>query len=790
VNETSSDFLVGNVEAHGNRLWNRLGDEDWDSVPDGSMETVLRGKDLPKDGEGKPAWIASFVPSPAPKLGGRAQYLLLETSRTKVWRHSHKSSYWVCLLEQKDTEASKPRCRPLIDPADASNITLGPGEAASDFTMEIQHGEFSSSGKRIIFARGNDLYLTTTATLFSSNPMRTRITNDGTKHRILNGIADWVYEEEVFESTDAIWSHPDIDHLFAFLRTDDTDVYTIDIPIYDPTDRREADDESYPGHKKLRYPKAGSPNPSVSVWIYDGFGKGAGRIIGIEDAWKVAGGTVEDFLILDVSWYPSGDGLANSAKQPLLLVRSSNRNQTLGKELLVSFDADKHLWIARVARTLSEADGAWINPGPNLPIDSRSHVVLTNRPDDGRQHIGYFSSPESKTIDRWLTWGSGWDVTSIVGVNSTAVIFEATLDPASYERADGKAVSGIERHVWAVDLGTANGIGSFPRLRLLSPRTSKPPAVKRGRNSILQAISGLKSHLGSRSTAEEAGRTESEQPAKFSARAVSPADQYLLLSYSGPALPWTAILPLAQPSGLILMESNERLGAHLRNYSLPTSRFFEIAVETSTGPQSLNTLEIRPPNFDSSGKTKYRALFRVYGGPSSQVVVPSFSLGFHEALASLRTDPYIIYQVDARGTFGRGRNFTTSIYRRLGQLEPQDQHAAARALCSTLPYLDAGRLAIWGWSFGGYLTSRVVDIDREPRTFKAAVAVAPVTDWSFYDSVYAERYLSTPAENPDGYHEGQVKGEGKGWSQGKTLVVHGTADGEFVFRIGNAEGPD
>lgn len=786
-NETNSDFLVGHVESWGGRIWNGTKEEDWSLARDGPLEVVLKGEELPRDKEGKVARVLSAVPAPGQK--GRSRYLLLETQREKVWRHSHRSSYWVCRLGRDDMHLDTvdlektPTCAPLLNP---SSSTTG---SANDFSMDVQLAQFSPSGKDIIYVRENNLHLVTTASLFS-HPNLLQITKDGNKHRILNGIADWVYEEEVFEATSALWPHPDLDRLFAFLRTDDSEVHEVRIPLYDAENVAEDEkDGSYPGQRKLRYPKAGSANPSVSVWIWDGREEDKGilsRVVGIEQTWSSVDGAAQDFLVLEAMWYPfPAASVSDGLWEAQLLIRTANRQQTVIKEMLATWNRSKGLWIADTVRTFTEPDGAWIEVGPPFAIDASKHVNVMNRASNGRNHIALVSGRRAQGVDRWLTWGSGWDVTGIIGiVNRTVVIFEATLDPTTFEKGAHGVVSGVERHIWSVDLQASNG--PLPGLKLVSPISQDPSMVARKLgNSILQSISGgRQTRLGSRSVG-------APSPARFAARALSPLGNYLVLSYGGSGVPWTELLRLSRlgASTRVVMERNDpirRLSTdNGGDYEFPTSRVFEVPLKDENGaPLILNALEIRPPGFDDSGKTKYRALFRVYGGPSSQVVVPAFSLGFHEAIASLRGDPFVVFQVDGRGTFGRGRNFTSTIYRRLGQLEPQDQHAAARYLVEALPYLDGSKMAIWGWSFGGYLTSRVVDWDlKELRTFKAAIAVAPVTDWRFYDSVYTERYLDLPSKNPEGYKKGAVKGQGLGWTRGRTLVIHGTADGGFHRRL-------
>jgi len=186
---------------------------------------------------------------------------------------------------------------------------------------------------------------------------------------------------------------------------------------------------------------------------------------------------------------------------------------------------------------------------------------------------------------------------------------------------------------------------------------------------------------------------------------------------------------------------------------------------------------IRPPGFDP-GK-KYPMLVYVYGGPGSQTVVNSYRMGhtqlWHYFLAS---QGYIVVSIDGRGTGGRGSDFRKTVYKRLGELETSDQIEAASKLAE-LDYVDQDRVGIWGWSYGGFMSTLALAEGSD--VFSAAVAVAPVTDWRYYDTIYTERYMQTPAENSEGYSNyapvnlaGKIKGD--------YLIIHGTGDDNVHFQ--------
>jgi dipeptidyl-peptidase-4 len=221
------------------------------------------------------------------------------------------------------------------------------------------------------------------------------------------------------------------------------------------------------------------------------------------------------------------------------------------------------------------------------------------------------------------------------------------------------------------------------------------------------------------------------------------------------------------------MESNEELAERIGRFELGAKEFFTF--QTVDG-QDLNGYFIKPANFNPN--QTYPLLMYVYGGPGSQNVRNSWG-GlrdfWHQHLAA---EGYIVACVDNRGTGGRGRDFKHMTYANLGKLETEDQIAAATYL-GDLPYIDSSRIGIWGWSYGGYMSSLSLMLGND--VFKAAIAVAPVTTWRYYDTIYTERYLQTPQLNAKGYddyspitHVDKLKGN--------FLLIHGTGDDNVHFQ--------
>ncbi|MBI1316020.1 prolyl oligopeptidase family serine peptidase [bacterium] len=232
------------------------------------------------------------------------------------------------------------------------------------------------------------------------------------------------------------------------------------------------------------------------------------------------------------------------------------------------------------------------------------------------------------------------------------------------------------------------------------------------------------------------------------------------------APPVTSLWDVRKLKQLRVLEDNAELKSRLGALSLSTPEFLEI--QGAQGP--LKAYRILPPNFDPS--KKYPVLMHVYGGPGHQTVTDRYDAAngmWHQMLAR---KGYIVVSVDNRGTGFRGRDFRKSTYGQLGKLETEDQMAAANAL-GALPYVDASRIGIWGWSYGGYMSS--LCITQGADVFKAAIAVAPVTNWRFYDNIYTERYMGLPLNNASGYDDNSPVSHASKL-KGAYFLVHGTAD--------------
>lgn len=599
--------------------------------------------------------------------------VLVSTLEQRNWRHSFTAVYYVFDV---DSQTAEP-----LDPAHPE--------------ARVQLATWNEQSDAIVFTRENNMFLRKL-----SDENVTQITDDGGPEYFY-GIPDWVYEEEVFGDRSATWWSREGQYI-AFLRTNETEV--VEYPIQYFVSRPSGDspppgEEYYPEVDQIKYPKAGSPNPTVDLMFYD-VEKGDVFSVPIEGNFPD-----DDRIINFVMWADNG-----------VLVKTTNRISDVLQVSLVDVGARAGKTVRHV--DVNEIDGGWYEISQDaryIPADPEN-----GRPDagyidsvihDNGDHLAYFT-PMENPEPIMLTKGTEWEVAKgplAVDLKNNLVYFTSTKE------------SPIQRHIYSVHLD-GTGMKGFTDTSL-----------------------------------------ESYYDISFSSGA-----GFGLLSYHGPKIPWQKVVSTpGNPNAYEqIIEENKDLADSAKKYELPLLEYGTIDVE---GFQ-LNYVERRPPHFDK--KKKYPVLFYQYSGPGSQTVTKKFGVDFQSFVASALG--YIVVTVDGRGTGYIGRKARVAIRDHLGRYEAQDQIAAAQHWAAK-PYVDASRLAIWGWSFGGFNTLKTLEADGG-RTFSYGMAVAPVTDWRFYDSIYTERYMRTPQLNPDGYDETAVTNVTSLAGNVRFLIMHGVAD--------------
>lgn len=583
--------------------------------------------------------------------------ILIQTQTRYIYRHSFTAVYYLYNV----------RNRTLVPLSDN-----GPQQVPL----------FSRDGNMVAFVRDNNLFLV--KLLFNNS--ESQITKDGKFNEIINGIPDWVNEEE-FSNNRSFDFNAD-GTMLAWIRYDESRVPLFSFPWYKGEYPALEDYAVYPGQYEYKYPMAGETNSTVTVHTFDIKSRVTRQIKLPLDA---------DGYIPRIKFTSDPEKLAiftQNRHQDRLEIYMANPRSTECK-MVVRDNVDKY-----------------INEGvyQHLHFYDNHFVLMSER--DGYNHLYLYNL--NGTLVKQVTKGD-FVVTDFYGYDEKTGDFyyasnqESPLRTAVY-RTDAK-----------------------------------------GKTTKLSGQAGQNRAIFSKSL------------------------KYFMNVYSNLNTP--PVTSLCDNKGKVLkvLEDNHQLNAKLAELKLGSREFFTFT--TSEGVE-LNGYMVKPADFDAT--RKYPVILYQYSGPGSQQVLDSWSTGnmggtlYEQYMAQ---QGFIMACVDGRGTGGRGAAFERCTYLNLGDLESKDQVETALYLGS-LPYVDKDHIGIWGWSFGGFNT--LMSMSEGRPVFAAGVAVAPPTSWRYYDSVYTERFMRTPKENPDGYARNPIARAGQ--LHGKLLICHGLADDNVHFR--------
>ena len=564
--------------------------------------------------------------------------LLLESETEPIYRRSKRAKYFVY-----DRTTNK------------TSLLFG---------SKIQEPKFSPDGSKVAFVFERNLYVKD----LGANSIE-QITSDGSEH-IINGLSDWVYEEE-FGFVRAFDWNADGSAL-AFMQFDETLVPTYSMDVIG--------DNLYPFPYTFKYPKAGETNSVVGLYLYS---------LADKNVTSILLGDEKPYYIPRIKFSPNKNKL---------MVQTINRHQNHLQ--LWSYDIQQ-----RTAQViLEERENTYVDVHDNLKFLKDESFLWTSER-DGYNHIYHYKA--DGTLKKQLTQGD-WEVTRFFGVQEkTKEVYYASVEPGSTERA-----------VYSVKL---NG----SRKRALSPEN--------GTNGV----------------------------------AFSADYKYYIHTFEDSNTPTQYNLRSTETGKIIRpIEDNANLKNKLSNYSLSTKEFSTIEINGN----ELNMWMIKPKDFDPN--KKYPLLMYQYSGPGSQKVANSWNDTNDFWHQSLVQKGYIVACVDGRGTGFKGTAFKKVTYKQLVHFETLDQIEVARKL-GQKPFIDAERIGIWGWSYGGHMSTNCILKGND--VFSLAIAVAPVTSWRFYDTIYTERFMRTPQENPEGYDLNSPFNYPE-LLKGDYLLIHGSGD--------------
>ena len=561
--------------------------------------------------------------------------IILGTNFQSIYRHSYKGTFYAYDIPSKKL------------------VLIG---------KQIQEPIFSPNSKFIAYAKNNNLFVKNMET----NTV-TQVTFDGEKNSIINGITDWVYEEEFAFVRAFKWNTTG--EYLAYLKFDESKVPTFSMDI--------VGEKLYPRKQEFKYPKAGEENAKVSLHVFDMKAK-------IDKKLSLP----NDEYIPRIQW----------STDPYTLVATTlNRQQNNLKLNAIDVTDLKHSIL------LEEKDDAYIDVTDNLTF-LEDHSFIWTSEQDGFNHIYHYNN-RGKLINQ-VTKGN-WEVTNYYGFHKRKkIIYYQSVENGS-----------INRGVYAIRLNGKN------------------------KKLLTQSV----------------GQSDASFSKNFN---------YFINSYSSAETPPVYSLYTEKGKKVKDILNNDKLKQNLATYNFSKKEFSTITINEN----ELNMWMLKPSNFDAT--KKYPLLLFQYSGPGSQQVANTWNGSndyWHNMLAQ---KGIIVACVDGRGTGFKGAAFKKSTYLNLVKYETEDQIAVAKQLAKK-PFIDQSKIGIWGWSFGGHMSTNCILKGND--VFSMAIAVAPVTSWRFYDTIYTERFLRTPQENPIGYDENSpINYADK--LKGNYLLVHGTGD--------------
>ena len=578
--------------------------------------------------------------------------MLIQTNTHKIYRRSFTADYYIYTIQSRKLEKLS---------------TGGPQQIPT----------WSPDGNQIAFVRDNNIFL---VKLLYDNA-ESQITKDGKFNEIINGVPDWVYEEE-FSTNRSLCFTAD-SRMLCWIKYDERKVKEYSLQLFMGSHPTMKANEVYPGTYTYKYPKAGEDNSIVSVWSYEIQTHKTNRLQ----------------VPLEGDGYIPRIKSTNDANR--IIVFTMNRHQ----DVLNLYAVNPRTTLSQLL--IKEQGDKYVKEEAMEGITIGQNSILLPSDRDGYMHLYLYNMNGS--LIRKIGDGN-YDITSIYG-------YDETTGDVYYQAA---SINSHDRQIFV--------------------------SHKNGKTERLTDTNGWN-------------------------KAIFSGDyKYFLNTWSNYNTPYVFTIRDSKGKVLSTPVDNKELKEKVKTYGFNGRETFSFT--TSEGVK-LDGWMVKPKDFDTN--KKYPVILFQYSGPGSQQVIDAWNAGsmgnggaFDYYLAQ---QGFIVVCVDGRGTGGRGAAFEKCTYQRIGELESRDQIETALWL-GKQSYIDKERIGIWGWSFGGFNT--LMSMSEGRPVFKAGVAVAPPTNWRYYDTIYTERYMRTPKENGSGYATNPIQRANA--LHGALLICHGMAD--------------
>ncbi|KAL0277472.1 UNVERIFIED_CONTAM: hypothetical protein PYX00_004738 [Menopon gallinae] len=683
---------------------------------------------------------ARFILSPDQK------YLLLACNTKKLFRYSFLAQYYIYDINTME-----------IYPLTTSSSE----ESQPPFLL---HADWAPRGHALIMVHDYDIYYRPAP----RSARAFRITDDAIPGVVSNGVPDWLYEEEILSSNVALWMSKD-GHLLLHATFNDTLVQELKFPWYGVNE----DLKLYPEIRSLRYPKPGTVNPTVSLYVSDLADLDNINTRELLPPQALSG--VSDYYFSAASWISLTE----------VCVVWMNRPQNLS--LVTVCKSPK--WYCQETQRIGGEGKGWVEifPPPIFSPDGSRYITLAPVRDGLAgffRHIITVNIPKKRALP--LTHGKfqvnkilAWDQNlSIVYYLGTPEMSPGQIHLYSVSSEPPNVGSPLPLPV-CITCPTLNETLEYDSAFVIPQQEGKDSEWEDNWDisfSQHQSIS-----MKAAKTKEFEEPEVGERPCSYHNAIFSPNLMYFVLECMGPGVPTTFLYTTRNypqlPSLVTVLQNNTKLKEKLSKMAQPRIKTF--GVQISGGYQAQVRLHL-PPGLREDEITRYPLVVQVYSGPGTQLVTDRWKIDWSTFLASNKE--YIIAQIDGRGSSGQGYQLMHEIYHRLGTVEVADQLEVTEYLRDSLHFIDKRRVAVWGWSYGGFVAA--LSLAKSSDLFHCAISVAPVTNWALYDSAYTERYMGLPniTDNYKGYEEADLSKWADGFRDKNFYLIHGTADDNVHFQ--------
>ncbi|XP_018328752.1 inactive dipeptidyl peptidase 10 isoform X2 [Agrilus planipennis] len=664
------------------------------------------------------------------------RFLLLAQNVQKIYRHSFRAQYTVYEIESSNSYPVRPY----------------PHSADHPFLL---YATWTPRGHSLVMVYNYDIYYRPAPTSHNAY----RITKNAVPGILSNGIPDWLYEEEILGTNNAIWMSKD-GHMMVFGSFNDSLVQEVKFPWYGSVD----ENHLYPTIRSLRYPKPGTKNPEVILTVADLADPSNIRMKEVKPPKEIAH---SDYYFTAVSWVTLTE----------ICVVWLNRPQNMS---IVSI-CKTPTWICHETQKIISTGQGWVDMGtsPLFGRDTSKYITIApvrDGPAGFFKHAVSVNIPKARIlplthgkfeVTRILAWDHLNDVIYFLGIPDNNPgqqhLYRATSEPPRKTGASlpppfcitcvkeppattmpyieyGKYINSKTRHVdddWLYDDLTITTPPTKKKKSKTDPSETAPP------------------------------------PCLYHNVIFSPGATYFVIECLGPNVPNSKLYKtsIPKPKLLLTLQDNSQLVKRISKMAQPQIKTFPVQI---SGGYQAHVRLFLPPGLREDEITRYPLVVQVYGGPGSQLVTERWRVDWNTYLAGNKD--FIIAQIDGRGSGGQGQQLLHKVYYKLGTIEVSDQLEVTEYLRDTLHFIDKKRVAVWGWSYGGFVAA--LALANPKNVFQCAIAVSPVTNWKLYDSAYTERYMGLPnvTDNYKGYDEADVSKKARLLKDKMFFLIHGTAD--------------